>query len=227
MKTELILNLMELVGLNPANVNERYISLYNRWKFDNSDEVLVDGKLINYIEKQQVKFGTYEPTPKKIIGSDLKDGFELTEKMFVEKMIQKLSNYSKADYPDDTWQMRVDLFLEYLKNKEKSFEPKSESEKVFVFTDYLKSNDNNAIIEKIKGLPRSKPKDIFIILKSLIDNGYLLFSKNEDMFNAYYNEFGYHKAYDSLKKALNFYEWDRVDKKHLQKIENMQDYLSV
>jgi hypothetical protein len=113
------------------------------------------------------------------------------------------------------------------KNLFENFEPKSESEKVFIFTDYLKSNDNNAIIEKIKGLPRSTPKDIFIILKSLIDNGFLLFSKNEDMYNAYYNEFGYHKAYNSLKRALNTYDWGKVAKKHLQKIENMQEYLSI
>ena len=148
MKTEIIIDLMEFVGLKPTDVHDRYERLYNRWKFDNSDEVFVDGKQISYIEKQKVKFGTYEPTPKKIIVSDLKDGFELTEKMFVEKMINKLSKYSKADYPDDTWQMRIDLFLEYLKKKETTIQEKSKVLEKSTKQDRFK----NADFEKLNDL---------------------------------------------------------------------------
>lgn len=120
MKKEIINELIfELAGLTPDTIDEKYNRVFTRWKFDNSDEVWIDGRLIDKGEKWLIQVSMYDirPVPKKIIVSELKGGFELTEQMFVKKMIRKLKQFADADYPDDTWQMRIDLFLDYLQNK--------------------------------------------------------------------------------------------------------------
>jgi hypothetical protein len=111
--------LFDLAGLNPDWIDEKYNNLLTRWKFNNSDEIWIDGELIDKNTKRAIQISLFniQPPPKEIIVSELKNGFPLTEKMFVEKMIIKLSKYNNADYPDDTWQMRVNLFIDYLTKK--------------------------------------------------------------------------------------------------------------
>ena len=120
MKKEIIEEvLFELAGLTPDWIEEKYKLVYERWKFDNSDDVWIDGRLVDKKEKLLIKVSRYDirPMPKEIIVSETKNGFPLTEKMFIDKMIKKLSKFTDADYPDDIWQMRINLFLDYLKNK--------------------------------------------------------------------------------------------------------------
>lgn len=112
--------LFDLAGLTPDWIDEKYSNLYTRWKFDNSDDVWLDGRLLDKAEKRMIKISLYniKPTPMEIIVSEKKAGFTLTEKMFIDKMISKLSKFTDADYPDDTWQMRINLFMDYLKKKQ-------------------------------------------------------------------------------------------------------------
>lgn len=118
---------------------------------------------------------------------------------------------------------------EDLKRAEKELEKKeltNENRNIIPFSKLLKSNNNDAIIEKIKQLDRKTPKDIYIILKALFDNGILLMNNNETVFRAFFHEFGYHKSYDTLKRGLNTYDFRKQDKKNQQSISNMLDYLT-
>lgn len=95
------------------------------------------------------------------------------------------------------------------------------------FAKYLNIENKESLIEKIRLLDRSTPKKIFIILKALFDNGVLLSSDNNTIYEAYYNEFGYSKSFDTFTRSLNYYDFNHVDKKLIQSIENMQNNLSV
>lgn len=90
----------------------------------------------------------------------------------------------------------------------------------YKFFDYLSCANKEAIIEKIRALDRSKPKKIYFILKALFDNGSLSLPDNETIYKAYFNEFGYHKSYDTMKRGLNGYDLNKQDKANAQKIEN-------
>ncbi len=93
------------------------------------------------------------------------------------------------------------------------------------FADYLSAKDKDAVIVKILALDRKTPSSIFIILKALFDGGTLLMSDNNAIYEAYYNQFGYRKDFETLKRSLSGKEWIHVDKKFLQKIENMKHHL--
>jgi hypothetical protein len=123
MKTELKLKLIELAGLTAESINEHYEGMLNRWKYDNSDEVWIDGRLIDHEEKIHIVMGMFniEPQPKEIIVSELKAGFKLTEQLFIKSMIYKLNSFVNIDKPDDKWQMRVNSFLEFLKERQSEF----------------------------------------------------------------------------------------------------------
>lgn len=95
------------------------------------------------------------------------------------------------------------------------------------FAKYLNIENKESLIEKIRLLDRSTPKKIFIILKALFDNGVLLSSDNNTIYEAYYNEFGYTKSFDTLTRGLNYYDFYHTNKKLIQSIENMQNNLSV
>ena len=93
------------------------------------------------------------------------------------------------------------------------------------FSDYLIYEDKKTLIERIRETDRNTPKAIYIILRALFDNGLLMIINNETIFKAYFNEFGYHKSYDSLKTGLNYYDLKKPDKNNIQNISNMYDYL--
>lgn len=102
-----------------------------------------------------------------------------------------------------------------------------EKKKEYSFSDYLSCENKEAIIEKIRALDRSKPKKIYLILKALKNNRLLLWSDNETIYKAYYNEFDYHKGYDTMKRGLNNYEWKRVDGINENKFEAIIKQLSI
>ena len=94
------------------------------------------------------------------------------------------------------------------------------------FAEYLTFEDKSGLIEKIKAADRSTPKNIYIILKALFDNGILVMNNNETIYEMFYAEFGYHKSYDSLKTGLNYYTFEKPDTKNEQKIINMYEHLT-
>lgn len=120
------------------------------------------------------------------------------------------------------------LEKDFIHYRNSFFNVKDENKnKIIPFSDYLISNNKEDIIKKIKSLDRSKPKAIYIVLKALFDNGNLIMSENEKVYYAYYNEFGYHKSYETLKRGLNNYDFQKIDKKNEQRISNMFDYLTI
>lgn len=116
----------------------------------------------------------------------------------------------------------VDEFIKVWNIQKSIYEKANKS-----FVDYLTCENKNAMIEKISNLDRNTPKQIFIILKALLNNNILLISSNEQMYKLYYAQFGYIKNYDTLKRGLNQYDWNRVDKKYIQLVTNMEDYLTI
>ena len=123
-----------------------------------------------------------------------------------------------------------DLLLLAIPNLENEFKLKLQDLKknksdTKTFADYITSKNKDDIIEKIRNSDRNKPVEIFIILKALIDGGVLLFSNNETMYKAYYNQFGYHKEFDTLKRGLNSHNWVSVESKYIEKIEKMKAFL--
>ena len=95
----------------------------------------------------------------------------------------------------------------------------------YSFSDYLSCENKEAVIEKIRALDHNTPKKIYIILRTLKESGFLTWSDNETIYRAYFKEFGYHKDFDSMKRALNYYEWNRTDKNNAQSFENMTNQL--
>jgi len=124
-----------------------------------------------------------------------------------------------------------ELFIQDQKNKESKIElpeknKKNSEHEIKILTDYLNFKNKNVVIKKIKGLDRNKPKNIFIILKALYDGGLLLMNDNNTIYEAYYNEFGYHKDFETLKRGLNYYDFEKPAKNLVQKIENMTSFLT-
>jgi hypothetical protein len=95
-----------------------------------------------------------------------------------------------------------------------------------VFSDYLTFKDKSGLIEKIRDADRTTPRNIYIILRALFDNGHLVMNDNETIYKAFYAEFGYHKSYDSLKRGLNYYTFEKTDTDNWQKIDNMYEHLT-
>ncbi len=137
-----------------------------------------------------------------------------------EKVIKKMGNAAGH------WHELTDIYNE---NKElfEKYEIKviDDAEPEKTFANYLTFNNKKQLIDKIRESDRSTPKKIYIILKALFDNGILLLSDNETVYTAYFNEFSYHKSYETLKRGLNNYDLKKPDKINQQNISNMYDYL--
>ena len=104
---------------------------------------------------------------------------------------------------------------------------KEQQEKEYNFADYLICENKENVIKKIRELDRSTPKKIYFILRALKNNRLLVWSDNETIYKAYYNEFSYHKSFDTLKRGLNNYEWKRVDSINENNFEAIMKQLSI
>jgi hypothetical protein len=123
-------------------------------------------------------------------------------------------NYGFFDFARNTYLFLVDSV--FIKNQQTDKK---------TFSDYLNSKNKDAVIAKIQALDRDKPKNIFIILQALLNGEVLLMSDNNTIYEAYYNQFGYHEEFTSFTRALNYYDWNNVDRKLLEKIEIMTNHL--
>ena len=107
-----------LAGLDGDNVEIYYKKKYNKWLFDYSDEVFIDGELIDKSQKLGITLSSFniKPEPKKIEVSGYLDGSKLTEERFLNFEIIRVmklhtlsmgKSFNKEDY------------LQYLKSKAK------------------------------------------------------------------------------------------------------------
>ena len=114
----------DLAGIKPTNISSKYNSLYTRWKFNNSDEIWIDGKLIPPKEKSLIIMSSYNiiPKPNDIIISETKDGFALEELDFIEQELkEKQPLYKKTigSKINDTQHKQIKIYLEYLEKRKR------------------------------------------------------------------------------------------------------------
>lgn len=88
--------ILSLAGLTSYNIESFYTVKFNRWLFDNSDNVWINDILIDKNEKLGIQLGMYniKPEPINIKVDGLTNGFKLTEKIFLER---ELESYNKLD----------------------------------------------------------------------------------------------------------------------------------
>jgi hypothetical protein len=102
-------NDITIAGLNGDNINEYYQVRFNRWIFDNSDIVSMDGRELDKAEKRMIQISSYniKPAPKEIIANGFINGSELTETRFIIFEIERILNldnlslgkeFNKQDY---------------------------------------------------------------------------------------------------------------------------------
>lgn len=118
--------------INQNNVNEIYQKQFNRFLFDFSDEVNIDGKI--YGNKGEEKFKRFclgylknekgEPNFKQITVNGIKDGFKLTENDFVEYELEQI-----VDYPPKglTEKKQLKTYKEYLEKRLSELNKSSET----------------------------------------------------------------------------------------------------
>lgn len=97
------------------------------------------------------------------------------------------------------------------------------------FKDLLLVDDKNKqqIIDKIRLLPKSKPKDIFFILAALIEHKTILETEKSKIYTAFANEFNYTKSIKSLESSCNthFAKRNEGDKGYDTQIKNTENHL--
>ncbi len=110
-----------LSGLNGNNSSDYYTIEFNRWLFDNSDEVILNGEVLTKADKFRIKVAFYniQPPPNEIIMSGLINGSELTEIRFLEQEIKRIENlsnllslkkeYNRQDYLDFLYSKKIEL----------------------------------------------------------------------------------------------------------------------
>jgi len=131
------------------------------------------------------------------------------------EFVYNFDNYGFFDFARNTYKFLIDsVFIENKNVIE------------HVFSDYLTFKDKSGLIEKIRNADLSKPRYIYFILRALFDNGHLVMNDNETIYEMFYAEFGYHKSYDSLKRGLNNYTFEKPDTENQQKIDNMYEHLT-
>jgi hypothetical protein len=122
-------------AITKENLEDIYNRRYNRFKFDNSDEVKIDGIIQSKEEKILIKMSNYiiVPTPKEVFVSELLNGFEITEEEFIKNEIIILNN-CQYDLLNLKNRLQFTFYKEYL-NKRNSgtiTEEKSQENKLTI-----------------------------------------------------------------------------------------------
>lgn len=110
--------LLSLSGLTSSNVDEFYRVKFSRWLFENSDNVWVDGELIDEEEKQAFKFAFYNvrPKPKEIKTDRLWKGFELKESVFIKRELFKYKNI-QPEKCNLSSNLKLETYIHFLQNR--------------------------------------------------------------------------------------------------------------
>lgn len=122
MKQDNRLQFIHIRQINQNNVNEIYQKQFNRFLFDYSDEVNIDGKIYSntgYDKMMRINLGYLknekgEPNFKKIYANGIKDGFKLTENDFVENELEQIVDYTPKGL---TEKKQLKTYKEYLEKR--------------------------------------------------------------------------------------------------------------
>lgn len=155
-----------LQGLTIDNMQEYFEKEYNRWRFENSHEVTIDGEPIeNKWEKNGILWSTKEIKAKECIVSDTTpSNFPLSQREFIEKELRYLEpQYNKTigDTKNLEFNIKARYYIEFLKAKleNKQVDDYSELYKGLVptYIQNLSLSDFNEIMT-FKRLPNGKDK---------------------------------------------------------------------
>lgn len=132
MKQDNRLQFIHIRQINQTNVNDIYQKQFNRFIFDYSDEVNIDGKIYSNtgydkmmkINLVYLKNEKGEPNFKKIYANGIKDGFKLTENDFVEYELEQIVDYTPKGL---TEKKQLKTYKEYLEKRLSELNKSSET----------------------------------------------------------------------------------------------------
>ncbi len=149
---------INLLGLKGTNIEDYYKVQFNCWKFDNSDEVKLDGEVLSKNEKIILRMSLRGKN--KVSGiiemSDIVDGNELTEHKFIELEINRVNNIKDLSLGKDLSKQK---YLQFLLEKENAKPPQQNKTE----NDY--SQRQVAIAYCVLGKPITTENYLFILEK--------------------------------------------------------------
>jgi len=203
------LKFIHIRQVNPNNVDEIYQKQFNRFLFDYSDEVNIDGKVYSNTGEDKFKricLGYHsdnekgEPDFKQIITNDYKDGFKLTENDFIEHELEQIVEYTPKGL---TEKKQKKLYLEFLQNRQ------------IHLKSLIEQDNNKEEIEQQKIIESCKQKAITDLEKEV-----LRFDNNSDALLFCENQLIYWKR-EKIKKGTKdidyLIDWLKLEIKRLKK----------
>ena len=213
-KNVLKAQLFELSGLTPDNVETIYLGLYDRWRFDYSDEVWMNGKLLSKKDKTIIRLGGETDPGIKIEVSGMQDGFPLIEELFVREQLNKyveIDGNTPYDENVRTEKNRLKTLLEFLSEKlkrlEKSQEPETVNpDMVNPHPGIFKDSKAFRLFEKLHNIYKDSKNllaDYSFIYRMMCEEGYILTSQKPEMFREWLCKEPFNIFLDNKFKALD------------------------
>lgn len=117
------IKLIRLAGLTPDNVAEIFNKNFNRWRYYNSSEVIVNDRKTEGLERFFMMLPDRNGNPNInscTVSDTTKEGFPLTEEKFIEIELHKfepLYNETIGSSRDIETSLKLKTYIDYLKNK--------------------------------------------------------------------------------------------------------------
>lgn len=251
MKQDNRLQFIHIRQINQTNVNEIYQKQFNRFLFDYSDEVNIDGKIYSntgYDKMMRFNLGYLknekgEPNFKKIYANGIKDGFKLTENDFVEYELEQIIEYTPKGL---TEKKQLKTYKEYLEKRLSKLNKSSETTHHFdsnqplknysdfiehyqIFFKNLKNNYASQIEDYYNVLDNAEIGDIGYRAVNEIKNLLLLQNNNaETLKNVIKNDLGkLKKLHDEAIKEHKFFNAKNENNKYLPTFIKAVDDLNI
>lgn len=251
MKQDNRLQFIHIRQINQTNVNEIYQKQFNRFLFDYSDEVNIDGKIYSntgYDKMMRFNLGYLknekgEPNFKKIYANGIKDGFKLTENDFVEYELEQIIEYTPKGL---TEKKQLKTYKEYLEKRLSKLNKSSETTHHFdsnqplknysdfiehyqIFFKNLKNNYASQIEDYYNVLDNAEIGDIRYRAVNEIKNLLLLPNNNaETLKNTIKNDLGkLKKLHDEAIKKHKFFNAKNENNKYLPTFIKAVDDLNI
>jgi hypothetical protein len=126
MEKEKRMLLLHLSGLTPDNVSEIYTRNYNRWRYMNSDEVIVNGKKVEGLERELLLLPDKNGNPQIktcTVSDTTEEGLPLTEEKFIDEELKwNEQRYEKSfgSKINRSNNIKLGIYLEYLRQRKEN-----------------------------------------------------------------------------------------------------------
>lgn len=251
MKQDNRLKFIHIRQINQNNVNDIYQKQFNRFLFDYSDEVNIDGKIYSntgYDKMMRFNLGYLknekgEPNFKKIYANGIKDGFKLTENDFIEYELEQIVDYTPKGL---TEKKQLKTYKEYLEKRLSKLNKSKDTEHHFDSNQPLKNysdfiEDYQIFFKNLKNNYASKIEDYYNVLDNaeIGDIGHravkeikdlLLLPNNnaETLKNTIKNDLGkLKKLHDEAIKEHKFFNAKNENNKYLPTFIKAVDDLNI